>query len=76
MPTRNSPDTCVLGEQGMIMVSVTDPPSAERKRAKFWARLRGLFRTLVDRRTLMIAFRIVFLMTRITQLLKQLFGDF
>lgn len=55
------------------MDSSTDPPSAEWKRAKFWARLRRLFRTLVNRRTLMIAFRIVYLMTRITQLLKQMF---
>jgi hypothetical protein len=60
----------------MIMVASTDPPSVERKRAKFWARVRQLFRTLVNRHTLMIAFRIVFLMTRFTQLLKQMFGDF
>ena len=58
------------------MVAKTDPPSAERKRAKFWARLRRFFRTLVNRHTLMIAFRIVFLITRFTQLLKQMFGDF
>ena len=58
------------------MVTLTDPPSAERKRAKRWARLSRFCRMLVNRRTLLIAVRIVNLTTRIAQIVNQMFGDF
>ncbi|MEA2992007.1 MAG: hypothetical protein QOD40_927, partial [Alphaproteobacteria bacterium] len=56
------------------MASATDPPSAERKFTGFWCRARGLFRKLVNRRTLMTAFSVVLWTTRVVRLLRQMIG--
>ena len=57
------------------MAKATDPPSAERKSTEFWKWVRGIFRKLVARRTLIIAFSIVLWTARVVRLLK-LFGGF
>ncbi len=58
------------------MVETTDPPSDERKRAEFWDRVRGKFRKLVNKQTLMVAIRVVVLTVRVAEILNRLFGDF
>jgi hypothetical protein len=59
----------------MIMSATTDPPSDEQKRAEFWRRARGLFRRLVNRRTLMAGFKFILWVTWIAKALRQLFSD-
>lgn len=58
------------------MSTTTDPPSAERKSAEFWRRARGICRRLVNRRTLLSAFRFLALVVRIIEMVKRLHGDF
>lgn len=59
----------------MAETNATDPPSAERKTAEFWRRVRGTCRKLVNRWTLLLAFQIVTLTVRLARVLRQLFGD-
>ena len=58
------------------MSTSTDPPSAERKSADHCRRVIGYCRALVNRGTLLNAFRILVLVTRIVELLRRLLGDF
>lgn len=58
------------------MVETSDPPSDERKRAEFWKRVRGVCRTLVNRRTFMVAIRAIELVVRVAEAVNGLFGDF
>ncbi len=46
------------------MVETGDPPGDERKRSDFWRRVRSLGRNLVNRRTFILAIRIISLMVR------------
>jgi hypothetical protein len=52
-----------------------DPPSDERKRSGFWRQVRGFGRNLVNRRTFILATRIVALMVRLAELVNRLHGD-
>ena len=58
------------------MVDTSDPPSDERKRAEFSKRARGICRNLVNRRTFMIAMRIIELVVRVAEIVSDLLGDF
>jgi hypothetical protein len=69
-------DNGVPGNEEKVMVETTDPPSDERKRAEFWDRVRGKFRKLVNKQTLMVAIRVVVLTVRVAEILNRLFGDF
>ena len=57
------------------MVITSDPPSDERKRSDFWRRVRGLGRNLVNRRTFILATRIITLIVRLVELLNRLRSD-
>jgi len=58
------------------MVKTRDPPSDERKHAKFWNRVRGSFRNLVNRQTLMMAIRTVKFAVQVADILTRLYGGF
>ena len=58
------------------MVETSDPPSDERKRAEFWKRVRIICRVLVNKRTLMIAIRVIKLVVRIAEILSGQLSDF
>ena len=58
------------------MVEVTDPPNAERKKAKPVKRVRGPRRLLVNRQTLMIAIRLIGLIVRLAEVISKLHGGF
>jgi hypothetical protein len=58
-----------------MATKATDPPGAERKCSDFCKRVRGLFRKLVNRRTLLIAFQVVFWVYRIVRMIGRLLGD-
>lgn len=58
------------------MVDTGDPPSDERKRAELWKRRRGIRRNLVNRRTFMIAVRIIKLVVCIAEIVSELLSDF
>jgi hypothetical protein len=61
----------------MIMVSTNgDPPSAERNIAKFWRWVRAVLRTLVNRRTFLLALTILLWADRLLHAAKRLLGDF
>lgn len=52
------------------MSLLTDPPSVARKFVGLWNRVRGFFRKLVTRRTLLIAIKAIYWMAKILALLK------
>jgi hypothetical protein len=58
------------------MVDTSDPPSDERKRAEFLRRARGICRTLVNRRTFIIAIYAIKSVVRVAEIVNDLFGDF
>lgn len=58
------------------MVDTGDPPSDDRKRAEFWNRECGIRRNLVNRRTFMIAVRIIQLVVSIAEIVSELLSDF
>ena len=57
------------------MVETGDPPGDERKRSDFWRRVRSLGRNLVNRRTFILAIRIIKLMVRLAELVNRLRSD-
>ena len=57
------------------MVITGDPPSDERKRSDFWRRARSLGRNLVNRRTFILATRIITLIVRVVELVNRLYSD-
>jgi hypothetical protein len=57
------------------MVDTTDPPSDERKRSDFWRQVRGFGRNLVNRRTFILATRILALVVRLVELVNRLRSD-
>ncbi len=57
------------------MVETGDPPGDERKRSDFWRRVRSLGRNLVNRRTFILAIRIISLMVRLAELVNRLRSD-
>jgi hypothetical protein len=58
------------------MVDTGDPPSDERKRAEFCKRECGIRRKLVNRRTFMIAVRIIQFVVSIAEIVNELLSDF
>jgi hypothetical protein len=59
----------------MDMVDNTAPPSGEQNYARFWRWVRGSCRKLVNRRTLLVAIRMIALIVRLVELGKRLYGD-
>jgi hypothetical protein len=57
------------------MSKTTDPPSVERKTTSVRRRVRGFYRKLVNRHTLIAAFQIVDWTVRIIKVVRQMFGD-
>jgi hypothetical protein len=57
------------------MVVTGDPPSDERKRSDFWRQVRGIGRNLVNRRTFILAIRIITLIMRLAELVNWLRSD-
>ena len=64
------------GEKGMVMSETTDPPSDEQKNVGFRGRLRGLCRTLVNRKTLLMAIQVILGIVRIVQFVAWMLGGF
>jgi phenylalanine-4-hydroxylase len=64
------------GTRRKAMVQTRDPPSDEQKYAKFWNRVRGTFRKLVNRQTLMIAICTLRFVVQVVDILMRLFGGF
>lgn len=58
-----------------MVKTTTDPPSDERRRPDFWRQVRGFGRNLVNRRTFILATRILILMVRLVELVNRLRGD-
>jgi hypothetical protein len=58
-----------------MVKKTSDPPSDERKRSVFWRRVRGFGRNLVNRRTFILATRILNLMVRLVELVNRPHGD-
>ena len=57
------------------MAKATIPPSVEQKDVKGRRRKRGFFRFLVGRSTLLVAFRIVWIVFRVMRFVMLLFGS-
>lgn len=55
--------------------NATDPPGTEQKPAAAWERFRGIFRALVNRRTLLVALQILVWIVRIVRAYRRLRGD-
>jgi hypothetical protein len=75
LQSRNTPGTDWSVRKELIMSTVTDPPSDERKIAGARRRAKGFGRKLVNRRSLIAAFHIVYWTVRIAKLLRQMFDD-
>ena len=64
-----------IGEQGRKTMVDNDPPKNERKIAAVVHRVRGLARKLINRRTLITAFQILYWIVKIARLIYRLKGD-